>query len=186
MLPLRDRPGLEPPYLRINLVPQTSWGRNIRALITPEQWAQIRRDHVYPSTGYLCLVCGGRGSQWPVEADEVWKYDDKAGVQTLAVIVPLCPDCHLVRSAGNAVATGRTEEAIHHLSWVERITSEQADERIRSALNVWRRRSRREWQIDVSVMAKYYGIQISHEADQTDAINRKLIREATRRARRGE
>lgn len=178
MLPLRDRPDLEPPYIRINLIPQTSWGRNLRALMPKDEWREFARAHVYARTGSVCLVCGGRGPQWPVEADEVWHFDDAAGVQRLADVVPLCPCCHEVRSAGYATSNGRGEDAARHLAWVERIALPEARRRIADALETWRRRSRRNWIIDISLMERRHGIRIEHDAGRTDGVNAQLVGEA--------
>jgi hypothetical protein len=184
LLPIRDRPGLDPPYIRINLVPQTSWGRNVRALVDRDVWRAFAREKVYATTGFLCLVCGGRGDQWPVEADEVWHFDDAAGVQRLAAVVPLCPSCHEVRSCGLATTNGRAEHAARHLAWVERIGVAEARLRIRDALAQWRSRSRRSWRIDVSLMATRHGIDIAHDPRLTDAVNAELLADARRRSRR--
>lgn len=184
LLPIRDRPGLAPPYIRINLVPQTSWGRNVRALVDRDVWRTFAREKVYATTGFLCLVCGGRGDQWPVEADEVWHFDEAAGIQRLAAVVPLCPACHEVRSCGLATTNGRAEHAARHLAWVERTPVEQARRRIRDALVQWRSRSARRWAIDVSLMATRHGIDITHDARLTDAVNAELLADARRRSRR--
>lgn len=184
LLPIRDRPGLAPPYIRINLVPQTSWGRNVRALVERDVWRAFAKEQVYASTGFLCLVCGGRGEKWPVEADEVWHFDDAAGIQRLAAVVPLCPACHEVRSCGLATTNGRTEHVVRHLAWVERITPAQARTRIHDALRQWRTRSARRWRIDVSLMATRHGIDITHDPRLTDAVNAELLAEARRRSRR--
>lgn len=180
MLPTRDRPGVAPPYLVIALVPQTSWGRNLRAIMGREAWRPFVRDHVYPTTGSVCRICGGRGEKWPVEADEVWRYDDSRGIQTLHGIVPLCPACHEVRSAGLAVRNGRRKAIIEHLAWVERIRTRDAGDRIEAALRQWASRSRRTWRIDLSLMETRYGMAMTHDAVHTDEVNRRLIQEARR------
>lgn len=184
MLPVRDRPGLEPPYILINLVPQTSWGRNLRAMMTKDEWRGFARAEVYARTGSMCLICGGRGEEWPVEADEVWRFDDATGVQTLHDVVPLCPACHEVRTAGLATANGRAEDAARHLAWVERITVKAARERIVDAMKVWGRRSRRRWAIDVSMMERRFGLKLEHQDELTDAVNTELIGQSKRRTGR--
>lgn len=182
MLPLRDRPGVAAPYIRINLIPQTSWGRNLRSLMPREEWKAFARRHVYALTGSACLVCGGRGPKWPVEADEVWHFDDEAGVQRLAAVVPLCPACHEVRSAGLATANGRGEDAARHLAWVDRTSLADARRRISDALRTWRVRSRRPWRIDLTIMKDQYGMDIVHEQSLTQGANDQLV--AAARARR--
>lgn len=181
-LPIRDRPGLEPPFLVINLVPQTSWGRNMRALMPKADWHAFARSTIYALTGSVCLVCGGRGPEWPVEADEVWRYNDDKGIQTLHKVVPLCPACHEVRTCGLAVANGRANQVAEHLAWVERIPKAKAKRRIDKALAKWERRSQRSWTIDMSAAERKYGIRLVHDHALTDDVNRRLVRESRRRA----
>lgn len=181
MLPTRNRPDLRPPYLVIALVPQTSWGRNLRSMMGQEAWREFARSRIYASTGSLCRICGGRGDKWPVEADEAWRYDDATGVQTLHAVVPLCPACHEVRSAGLAMANGRGRAIVAHLSMIERITTREADARIDEALAVWKRRSQRRWTIDMSMMSTRYGITVEHDADVTQDAHAALVADAIRR-----
>lgn len=181
MLPIRNRPGLVPPYLIINLVPQTSWGRNMRAMMTKDEWRAFARAQIYALTGSVCLVCGGRGSQWPVEADEVWRYDDDKLIQRLHKVVPLCPLCHEVRTCGLASANGREYEVARHLAWVERIPVNQARNRIAKAMIKWQKRSQKNWTIDLSTAKEKYGIDLKHENKLTDEVNSKLVREASKR-----
>lgn len=183
-LPLRHRQHIDPPYIRINLIPQTSWGANVRAILTPEQWRSLRRDHIYPSTGRCCLVCGGRGEAWPVEADEVWHFDDQAKIQKLVAIVPLCPACHEVRSVGLASTNGRLHHATKHLAWVNRWSLSQATHAIDAAFNQWRARSRQRWSIDYSHLERVYGISARWDEAKVCQINRGLIEEAQSRRRR--
>lgn len=184
MLPIRDRPELVPPYLIINLVPQTSWGRNMRAMMTKDEWKAFARTRIYALTGSVCLVCGGRGSHWPVEADEVWRYDDDRLIQRLHKVVPLCPLCHEVRTCGLASANGREYEVARHLAWVERIPVKQARNRIAKAMIKWQERSQENWTIDLSAAKEKYGINLKHENKLTDEVNSRLVQQASKRYRR--
>ena len=185
MLPIRDRPGLDPPYLRINLIPQTSWGRNMRALMPKDEWRAFARNHVYSKTGYVCLVCGGRGPQWPVEADEVWRFEHSSSTQRLHNVVPLCPACHEVRTCGFATAQGRQQEVAKHLAWVERISVKLALTRIKQALSTWEDRSQKRWKIDLTYAHERYGLKLEHADDMTDKVNASLVAQASRRHRKG-
>ncbi len=182
-LPLRDRPNLDPPYIRINLIPQTSWGKNLRAMMPRERWQEFARTQIYASTGSRCLVCAERGPQWPVEADEIWKFDENKKMQTLAGIVPLCPDCHSVRTCGFAVAQGREKEVVRHLAWIERISHEDAQKRIQRAISKWEKRSRKEWAIDISYMKQRFNLSIDWDVKAANAANKRLRQEAAQRTK---
>lgn len=157
-VPYRYRPDRKPPFIRPWMVPQALWGRNLRALLEPDDWKHIRKD-CYARAGSRCRVCGRRGPQWPVEADEGWAYDDETRVQTLKGVIALCPDCHAVRHWGRTIATGKHDEA---LAWMEDVngwTRAQALECGNLAMEEWHQRSRfDDWRCDFSWVERHYGV----------------------------
>jgi hypothetical protein len=140
--------------LTIELVPATSWYRNVRALVDEPTWDRIRRK-VYRRAGYRCELCGGRGPAHPVECHEVWRYDDQARTQTLAGMVALCPACHQVKHLGLANVRGTSAEARAQLMRVNGWTPEQADAYIEQAFQLWERRSQWPWTLDLDGLRPY-------------------------------
>lgn len=110
-VPRMYRPELDPPFIRPWMVPQTAWGRNLRAVLVKEDWDVVRKA-AYQASGYRCRVCGGKGEEWPVEADEGWHYDDALRLQTLKGVIALCPDCHKVRHWGKTLIDGHEAAAL--------------------------------------------------------------------------
>ena len=97
-LPLIYRYDLEPPFITPNLVPQSIWGVNLRSILSKKEWQEIKHN-VYEQTDYICAICGGKGSNWPIECNEVWEYT-VAGNQNIAKLVNLiglCPNCHRIQ-----------------------------------------------------------------------------------------
>lgn len=178
-LPARHNPNIPGPWLLPNLVPQPLWGRNLRALLAPKQWDRLRTD-VYDSCGNRCTICGMTGRKWPVEADEVWHYDDATNTQYLVSVVGLCPACHEVRHWGRSVARGHSARALSHLAGVNRWSMIQAREEVDRALALWRQRNEREWTSDYYKMASgWFGYWIEDDGyDRADEANRRLIAEA--------
>jgi Domain of unknown function (DUF5710) len=174
-LPRMYRPDIQPPYIRPWMVPQTLWGKNLRAVLQEEQW-DIVRKHAYVASGYRCQVCGGRGPGWPVEADEAWNYDDKTLIQTLKAVIALCPDCHRIRHWGKTTIDGREKEALARLMTVNRWSRAQAEAEIASAFKQWDERSRYEWTSDYGWVTRVHGFVPSEEGEQRAiAANRALI-----------
>ena len=66
--------------LTIELVPRTSWYRNVRSNVSREEWERLKKI-TFSRAGYVCELCGGRGRKWPVECHEVFEYDDKRYIQ---------------------------------------------------------------------------------------------------------
>jgi hypothetical protein len=90
------------PKLAIELVPKPLWGQSI-AQCYKARWDELRRP-CYRAAGYRCEICGGKGSEHPVEAHEVWEYTDNGttGVQRLVRLIALCPLCHQCKHMGRS------------------------------------------------------------------------------------
>lgn len=82
----------------------------------------------------------------------VWQ-DDAAGVQRLVGLVALCPACHRVKHLGRSHVQGLGDEAIAHLMAVNDWSVERAEAYIDLVLDVWERRSRASWRLDLSWLA---------------------------------
>ena len=135
--------------LTIELVPSTVWYKNLRSELTSAQWDYIRKE-CYRKAGYVCEVCGGVGPKWPVECHEIWEFDDAHLTQTLRGLIALCPSCHEVKHIGLAGKRGRGSIAQNHLAKVNGWTTNQAQEYIRKAFQIWKKRSQKEWALDIS------------------------------------
>jgi hypothetical protein len=172
------RPELAPPFIRPELVPQPLWGRNLRVLLSREEWDAVRR-HTYAEAGYRCRVCGGRGPQWPVEADETWEYDEYALRHTLKGVVALCPDCHSVRHWGKTMVDGREGEAYDKMIAVNSCAREIAENIVKLAFEQWERRSGLVWSSDYSWIEQTHGIKLDPDAThRAESVNRELVSKA--------
>ena len=135
--------------LTLDLVPSSTWYDNLRSRIKPAEWDRLRKA-TYAAAGHRCEVCGGKGHKWPVEAHEIWDYDEVTRVQRLAGLVALCPSCHEVKHFGRAQTVGRGPAALAHLMKVNRWTGGQAGAHIDESFGVWERRSSINWTLDLS------------------------------------
>lgn len=135
--------------LTLDLVPSTTWYDNLRSRLKPAEWDRLRKA-TYAAAGHRCEVCGGKGRRWPVEAHEIWQYDEATRVQRLAGLVALCPSCHEVKHFGRAQTVGRGDAAFAHLMRVNRWTEDQACEHIEESFAVWEHRSSIRWTLDLS------------------------------------
>ena len=137
--------------LTVELVPETSWGDNLRSRFKPSEWDRLRKA-CYEQAGHKCEICGGKGRRHPVECHEIWHYDDDQGVQTLKGLIALCPSCHEVKHIGRAMAVGLGDRALAHLTKVNGITKHEAVAHVGDALVQWRTRSQRPWILDISLL----------------------------------
>lgn len=145
--------------LTIELVPRSSWMNNVRAVLTAKQWDSLRRI-VADKAWNVCEICGGVGPKHPVECHEIWKYNEKTGIQKLEGMIALCPDCHSVKHFGFARISGKEEQTLKHFMKVNGLKKKEAEKAILAAFELWAKRSTLEWKLDLSVL-KEYGIDIS-------------------------
>lgn len=92
--------------LTVDLVPRSQWGANLAQALKGARWDTLRKE-TYRRAGGRCEVCGGVGSRHPLEAHEVWEYDEESGIQRLVRLIALCPACHEVQHIGRAGTIGR-------------------------------------------------------------------------------
>jgi hypothetical protein len=140
--------------LTIELVPSTSWGDNMRAVVSRRTWDQIRMA-AYRASGYRCAICGGHGQ---LSCHERWAYDDQTATQTLLGFLALCTMCHWVKHIGRAGQLARAgqldyEAVVQHFMAVNDCTYKTFEEHRTQAFDVWRRRSAHPWMVDLGPYA---------------------------------
>lgn len=134
--------------LEIELVPKTSHFKNLRSILTTEQWDTLRKD-CYKNAKYKCEICGGKGEKHPVECHEIWEYDNKKHKQTLKSLIALFPKCHQVKHIGLAELKGHLEDAIEHLANINNIPISKAYNLREQAFILWEKRNKYKWKLDV-------------------------------------
>ncbi len=137
--------------LTIELVPSTVWYKNVRSEVSSDRWDRLRKE-CYRSAEYKCEVCRGTGPKWPVECHEIWHYDDVNKKQILTGLIALCPDCHTVKHPGLAEIKGRFDVVISQLMSVNDMEYWEATEYIEQAFDVWRERSKHQWELDITYL----------------------------------
>lgn len=135
--------------LTVELVPQSCWFSNVRDHVPQKIWDKLRKE-TYKQSNYRCSLCGGRGSQHPVECHEIWHYDDLKFIQTLKGLTALCPDCHRVKHIGLAGLQGYGTQAEAHLARINGWSQLQTDAYLKDVWDIWHQRSSHSWSLDFS------------------------------------
>ena len=139
--------------LTIELVPKTSWYKNVRSNVSKEKWDRIKKI-IFSRAGYRCEICGGRGNRWPVECHEIFVYNDEQHIQKLVGLLALCPSCHEVKHIGLSGLRGRGNPAKAHLAKVNNWSLNDAELYIEACFELWHRRSCHQWQLDLSYLER--------------------------------
>lgn len=134
--------------LSIELVPESCWFSNIRSNVTKKDWDILRKE-CYQSANYKCEICNGTGDKHPVEAHEVWHYDDLYKVQRLERLISLCPSCHQVKHIGYANISGKYDEAFKHLMKINYWSENEALFYVDQQFTIWNERSKYNWALDI-------------------------------------
>ncbi|HEX8137985.1 MAG TPA: HNH endonuclease [Pyrinomonadaceae bacterium] len=140
--------------LTIELVPRSSWYRNVRSNVSAGEWERLKRV-TFRRARYACEVCGGRGRKWPVECHEVFAYDDERRVQKLVRLLALCPACHEVKHIGLAHVRGNQARAVAHLARVNGWSLSDASFYVEGCFELWHRRSCHQWTLDLSYLEQF-------------------------------
>jgi hypothetical protein len=140
--------------LTIELVPKSSWYRNVRSNVSKAEWERLKKL-TFSRARHRCEMCGGRGSKWPVECHEVFAYDDEHKIQKLVRLVALCPSCHEVKHIGLAGIRGNRQRAVAHLAKVNGWSKEDAELYTEACFEMWHRRSCHEWKLDLSYLKRF-------------------------------
>ena len=137
--------------LRPEMIPKTSFYKNLRSMMTSAEWDVLRKA-CYAAAGDVCEVCRGTGRCHPVECHEVWDFNKETRKQTLKRLIALCPACHEVVHFGLAGVRGRAAAATEHLMKVNEISREDAEIVIDSAWDLWEERNAIKWDVDISAV----------------------------------
>lgn len=145
-LPRMYDPEAPRPILVPEMLPVTTWEKNVRHLLGSPTWDRMRR-HAYRAAGFRCEICGSRG---PLEAHESWLLENETCTQKLVKILCLCPQCHKSHHLGIAKRLGIYGEVKSQLVRVNGWTTTELELAVREAYAVWEQRCDWPWVVDLS------------------------------------
>lgn len=136
--------------LFIDMIPKTSYFKNVRSLFTEEDWNLIRH-HIYERTGHKCECCGAKRSKY-LEAHERWIFDYETQTQKLIRIIALCRLCHQATHYGHSKVTKEISKINAHIMKVRGINENELKDHINEAYEIWEKRNKYKWNIDTSII----------------------------------
>lgn len=134
--------------LEIELVPETAWNNNLRAIFSRKQW-DILRKQVYAAYGNQCAICS---SSSRLAAHEVWEYDEDNLHQILTGLVALCNMCHYVKHIGFAQHLASQDKlnfdaVVGHYCRINKVTRAEFQIDLDAATEEWEERSKYDWEL---------------------------------------
>jgi ribosomal protein S27AE len=146
----------QPLKLRIELVPEYLWGKNLRSNegLGKWRWDKLRRE-IIKKNNARCATCG---STKTLHGHEVWQYREKktVGVATLLRVEISCINCHDIRHWGRTtelfkagkISEDRFRFLIKHFCKVNRCSQKVFAEHGRRSARASLRRSKKKWRTD--------------------------------------
>lgn len=143
--------------LTIELVPSSSWQNNLRGILKPSMWKNIR-GRVLQTFDNRCAICKRNSKKLHVH--EVWEYDDENHIQTLKDILPLCYMCHSVKHIGftslQASKTGvDLEKFIKYFMSINKVDRGSYQQHLNEQLKKFEERGKYEWQLDLKKLKDF-------------------------------
>lgn len=139
-----------------DLIPKSSWGASLCNILTKATWETLRRA-AFNEAGHRCQMCGSAGR---LQAHETWEYyepveEGTTGIQKLLEIRALCAPCHDTQHLGFHVSRGKGEVPKKRLRLLNRWRPDEVEIAVRQMDRRWKRRSRFEWRLDISLLKEY-------------------------------
>jgi hypothetical protein len=137
--------------LTIELLPETSWGKNLRDVLSPYKWQKLSKQ-IQENADYKCEIClrkKGEGIT-RLNCHEVWDYNQETKLQKLIQLHSLCFECHCVKHMGYSRSQDwiDTNSITQHFLKVNGVTIEEFKKHDHEAALAWRERNEIEWKID--------------------------------------
>jgi len=136
--------------LFIDLIPKTSYFKNVRSLFSENDWNLIRH-HIYERANNRCECCGIKRMKY-LEAHERWIYDYETKTQKLMRIIALCRLCHQSTHYGHSKVSKNINKINEHLKKVCKFNDEELRNHIKEAYEIWEKRNKIKWNIDISII----------------------------------
>jgi len=140
--------------LTIEFIPSSSWHNNLRNLLKPKMWDDIRKK-VYQKRNFKCDICGEKRK---LQAHEIWEFNQKNLTQKLIDITPLCFMCHMVKHMGFAGIMDRrqmNERLIRHFMDVNKVDRLVFQKHLKEEIKKFEDRSKYEWQLDLENLKRF-------------------------------
>ena len=139
-----------PLILRIQLIPKSTWGVNVRSKVKKSDWDKIRKA-VYEKANMECHICEEKYES--LDAHEVWEFDEENHIQKLVEIIGICKACHNTIHYGRANMIGTQKEARDHFLKVNECDMvDWQNEVLQARVDGLRRNEITDWKLDLSLI----------------------------------
>lgn len=149
------------------MVPETLWNVNLRYLLKPKKWQEIRKIELKrvqnDSYQFCCEICNRAKDS--LDCHEMWSYNDETLVQTLDGLIMLCKQCHLIKHIGFATNLAMEDKCnfeglIEHFCSINKMTPTDFYQHYREEYEKWEERSKHNWTQDLKYITNHHKIEL--------------------------
>jgi len=138
--------------LTIELIPQSINNGSLLKRLSKRDWGIVKRKSQRDSNN-TCANCGKNDEH--SECHEIWDFNERKRKVTLTGVIPICADCHRVKHTYMARNNGKQDVVIDQLIKINGMMEEEALAYIEESINIWKKRSGKEWTADFSWVDVY-------------------------------
>ena len=136
--------------LYIDMIPKTTYFKNVRSLFTDCDWNLIRH-HIYERVNNKCECCGKKRMKY-LDAHERWEFDEEKQIQKLVRIIALCKLCHSATHYGHSRRTKNIEKINSHIKKINNYNDDELKTHIDNSYKIWKERNKIKWKLDFSIL----------------------------------
>jgi hypothetical protein len=136
--------------LYIDMIPKTSYFKNVRSLFNDCDWNLIRH-HIYERVNHKCECCGKKRFKY-LDAHERWEFNEETKTQKLIRIIALCKLCHAATHYGHSKRTKNIDKINIHIKKINNFSDEELQNHINESYKIWKERNKIKWELDLTII----------------------------------
>lgn len=140
--------------LNIEVIPQSTWGKNLRSMMSQYQWKKLSKSVRELADG-KCDICCEDTEFSKLDAHEVWEWDFDTESQILTDVIAVCKPCHATIHLGRSEQLGFGKDAANQFMKVNEVgETEFSIARLESINGLHDKNSIKEWKINIDYLDK--------------------------------
>jgi hypothetical protein len=143
--------------LSIELIPYSTWGKNLRSILIQDEW-DIVRKWCYKQANHRCEICGNKGK---MECHERWGFNRSKRKQILLGVICLCSLCHKAKHLGRtqAVHPDLYSKVVHHIKEVNKWTDDEFKKYLKYIQDEYQKYGTKYWRLDITWIEQFILVQ---------------------------
>jgi hypothetical protein len=144
--------------LQIELVPSTSWFKDVKSTVPKIVWDDIKKQRFKRAEG-KCEICGdsvdSQCRKLKLKCTELWGFNDEMKTQILFSVIAVCPNCYKVKNFGRITKKSDLFLVVRQLMKVNGMSISEAVSHIRESVYKCTERESYDFDKDFGILNDY-------------------------------